>query len=127
MTQMNQVYHCTICGNVVEVLHTGKGTLVCCGQPMVLLEERTEKEEYKEKHVPVASRVGDGLKVAVGSVPHPMKDDHYIEWVEVIEDGNVCRRVLKPGDAPETEFAGAPAAGVVRAYCNIHGLWRGEV
>lgn len=127
MTELNQVYKCAICGNIVEVLHTGKGTLVCCGQPMGLLKEMTAESENKEKHVPVSARTAGGLKVTVGSVLHPMKDEHYIEWVEVVEDGHVCRRALKPGEAPETEFVGVFARSVVRAYCNVHGLWRSEV
>jgi superoxide reductase len=124
VTALNQVYRCGVCGNVVEVVHTGKGTLVCCGKPMDLLAERTEEDDYSEKHVPVVEETGEGIKVTVGSVPHPMEQEHYIEWVEVLAGGGVCRRVLRPGDAPEVLFGGQAAGGTVRAYCNLHGLWK---
>lgn len=124
MTNLREVYKCNICGNIVEVLHTGVGELVCCGHPMELVSERTQENEYKEKHVPVAQVEGDGLKVVVGSVVHPMMDAHYIEWIEVISSGNSCRKYLKAGDAPEAVFPNVPADAKVRAYCNLHGLWR---
>lgn len=124
MTNLREVYKCNICGNMVEVLHTGAGTLVCCGQPMELVSERTQENEYKEKHVPVATAEGGGLKVVVGSVVHPMMDAHHIEWIEVISNGASCRRYLKAGEAPEAVFDNVPADAKVRAYCNIHGLWR---
>lgn len=126
MTRLSDVYRCSICGNIVEVLHTGKGALVCCGKPMELVAEQTSEHEYREKHVPVVTKTDSGVKVEVGSVPHPMKDEHYIEWVEVIDGGHVSRRVLRPGDAPQTEFCDSPAPRTVRAYCNLHGLWRAE-
>ncbi len=78
MTEKLQVYKCEICGNIVEVLHAGVGELVCCGQPMKLMEEQKE-DEGKEKHVPVIERTEKGIKVRVGSVPHPMEANHYIE------------------------------------------------
>ena len=124
MTALNQVYRCGVCGNVVEVVHAGKGTLVCCGKPVDLLAERTQEGDYGEKHVPVVEGVGEGIKVTVGSVPHPMEEKHYIEWVEVLAGGRVCRRVLQPGAAPEVLFGGPAAGGTVRAYCNLHGLWK---
>ncbi len=124
MTNLREVYKCSICGNMVEVIHTGVGELVCCGQPMDLVSERTQENEYREKHVPVATAEGDGLKVVVGSVVHPMMDAHYIEWIEVISNGNSCRKYLKAGEAPEAVFANVPADAKVRAYCNLHGLWR---
>lgn len=124
MTALNQLYQCKLCGNIVEVLHTGRGTLVCCGQPMHLLEEQTGEEEGREKHVPVVEQTASGVKVVVGSVPHPMQNRHYIEWVEVLDGDHTCRRRLLPGDAPEAEFQGRGARAAVRAYCNLHGLWR---
>ena len=123
VTQRSQVYKCEICGNIVEVLHAGKGELVCCGQPMKLLEEKT-KEEGKEKHVPVIEKTGKGILVKVGSVPHPMEAKHYIEWIEVQSGDKILRKYLKPGDKPDAEFE-IPAEGVtVREYCNVHGLWK---
>lgn len=124
MTGLNQVHRCGICGNVVEVVHAGKGTLVCCGKPMELLVERTEENEYSEKHVPAVEQAGQGIKVSVGSVPHPMEENHYIEWVEMLADGLLCRKALRPGDAAEVLFGGQVAGGIVRSYCNLHGLWK---
>jgi len=123
MTVLKQVYRCNVCGNIVEVLHTGKGQLVCCGQPMELLGEKTE-DVGLEKHVPVTEATEKGIKVKVGEVPHPMEEKHYIEWVEIIADGESCRRFLKPGDKPEAEFEIRPKTVTAREYCNIHGLWK---
>ena len=123
MTELKQIYKCNICGNIVEVLHTGAGELVCCGQPMQLFEEKTE-DEGKEKHVPVIEKIEGGVKVKVGSVPHPMEDAHHIEWVEVIADGKSCRKFLKPGDEPEAEFEIRAEQVTAREYCSVHGLWK---
>ncbi len=122
MTGKLEVYKCEICGNIVEVLHEGKGQLVCCGQPMKLLEEKTE-EQGKEKHVPVVEKTEKGIKVKVGSVPHPMEEKHYIEWIEVVTNTGALHKFLKPGDAPEAEFETKDAIVQVREYCSIHGLW----
>lgn len=103
MTQKLEIYKCEICGNVVEVLHAGDGQLVCCGQPMKLMKENTV-DASREKHVPVIEKTADGVKVKVGSVPHPMEEKHYIEWVEIIADGKAYRQFLKPGDKPEATF-----------------------
>jgi len=123
MTELSQVYKCNICGNIVEVLHAGKGQLVCCGQPMELLAEKT-KDVGMEKHVPVIEQTAKGIKVKVGSVPHPMEPAHYIEWIEVLADGIAYRKFLKPGIAPEAEFVIHPKKMTVREYCNVHGLWK---
>ena len=123
MTELRQVYKCNICGNIVEVLYAGVGQLVCCGQPMELLEEKTE-DVGQEKHVPVIERTETGVKVRVGSIPHPMEEEHYIEWVELIADGRVHRQFLAPGDAPEAEFEIKAEKYEAREYCNLHGLWR---
>ena len=123
MTIQKQVYRCNVCGNIVEVLHAGKGELVCCGQPMELLGEKTE-DVGLEKHVPVIEATDRGIKVKVGEVPHPMEEKHYIEWVEVIADDASYRRFLKPGDKPEAEFEIRPQTVAAREYCNIHGLWK---
>ena len=123
MTELNQVYKCNVCGNMVEVVHTGVGQLVCCGQPMELLEAKTE-DVGQEKHVPVIEKTGDGVKVKVGSVPHPMEEKHYIEWIEIIADGKIYRKFLKPGDEPEAEFKIRTQKITAREFCNIHGLWK---
>ena len=118
-----QVYKCGVCGNIVEVVHAGGGTLVCCGEPMSLLTENTT-DAAKEKHVPVVERTEDGVRVSVGAVPHPMEEKHFIQWIELIADGKVCRRALKPGDTPQVVFPVQPDQITVRAYCNLHGLWK---
>lgn len=117
MTQMSQIYKCDICGNIVEMVHTGVGELVCCGQGMTLQEEKSE-EEGTEKHRPVI----DGGEVKVGSVPHPMEDGHHIEWVEVLNGDDVCRKTLQVGAEPKASFCQKDIKKA-RAYCNIHGLW----
>jgi superoxide reductase len=125
MVQKGQVYKCNVCGNIVEVLYAGGGQLVCCGQPMQLLEEKTQ-DEGKEKHVPVIEEKEGGIKVKVGSVPHPMEESHYIQWIEVITQGGSFRKFLTPGQMPEAEFlVNKQEVLAVREYCNIHGLWRG--
>ena len=124
MTKRLQIYKCEICGNIVEVLHEGKGELVCCGEPMKLLVEGAV-DAAKEKHVPVVEKTAGGIKVKVGSAPHPMEEKHYIEWVEVIADGKAYRQFLKPGDPPEATFDIAAQAVTAREYCNLHGLWKG--
>ena len=124
MTARLEIYRCLVCGNIVEVLHTGKGHPVCCGQPMQLQEENTV-DAAQEKHVPVLEKTARGIKVKVGSVPHPMTEEHYIEWVEVVNGPYVNRKELKPGQAPEAEFYVSEQPGlVVREYCNLHGLWK---
>ncbi len=123
MTELKQVYKCSICGNIVEVLHTGIGELVCCGQPMELLKEKTE-DAGLEKHVPVIEKTEKGIKIKVGSIPHPMEEKHYIEWIEIIADGISYRKFLKPGDKPEAEFEIKAGKIEAREYCSIHGLWR---
>jgi superoxide reductase len=123
MAKQKDIFKCDICGNVVELLHVGGGELVCCGQPMTLMEEKNA-DSATEKHVPVIERKNGGLFVKVGSVPHPMEDKHFIEWIEIIVDGKACRRFLKPGEPAEAFFPGDGKDVRAREYCNIHGLWR---
>jgi len=126
MTGQKQIYKCEICGNIIEVLHSGAGQLVCCGQPMKRQEEKTREEGLTEKHVPVIEKTDRGFKVKIGSAAHPMAEDHYIEWIELISDGGYCRKFLKPGDAPEAEFETKAEKAEARGYCNIHNLWKSE-
>lgn len=123
MAKQLEVYKCETCGNIVEVLHAGAGELVCCGDPMVLMEENTV-DAAKEKHVPVIEIGADSITVKVGSVPHPMEASHYIEWVELIADGKAYRQFLKPGDTPEATFPVVAKQVTAREYCNLHGLWK---
>ena len=117
------IYKCGMCGNIVEVVHSGEGELVCCGKPMTLLVENTT-DAAREKHVPVVEKTSTGWKVKIGSIPHPMEEKHYIEWIELIADGFAYRKFLKPGEAPEAEFCLAASQVTAREYCNIHGLWK---
>lgn len=123
MAEKLEIYKCEVCGNIVEVVHAGTGELVCCGQPMVLMAENTV-DAAKEKHVPVIERTGDGYKVKVGSVAHPMEKEHYIEWIELIADGKAYRQFLEPGQAPEAVFKIEANSVTAREYCNLHGLWK---
>jgi superoxide reductase len=123
MTKKNEVYKCPLCGNIIEVLHTGAGELVCCGQPMDLMAENTV-DAAKEKHVPVLEKTGNGYKVTVGSAAHPMEEKHWIEWIELVAGSTVLRQDLQPGDAPEAVFCTDAAEVSARAYCNLHGLWK---
>jgi superoxide reductase len=124
MAEKLEIYKCKVCGNIVEVLHGGDGELVCCGQPMENLAEKTA-DQGKEKHVPVIEKISGGYKVKVGSVPHPMEDKHYIEWIELLADGRAYRQFLEPGMAPEAVFNIEADSVSAREHCNVHGLWKG--
>jgi len=128
MTKANGIYKCEICGNVVSVLEAHEGTLVCCGQDMALLDEKTE-DAGKEKHVPIIEKTESGIKVKVGSILHPMEQSHFISLIQLIKDGEVViGKRLKPGDKPEAEFCClVETKGLTaRALCNVHGLWRSK-
>jgi len=123
----NSTFKCANCGNIVEVLHVGGGTLVCCGQPMNLLEEATADTSL-EKHVPFIEKTATGYLVKVGEKQeHPMADAHYIMWIELDTETATYRKFLKPGDKPEAEFQVGSSEVVIGAkeYCNVHGLWKG--
>lgn len=123
MAERLQVYECEVCGNIVEVMRGGKGELVCCGQPMKLLVENTV-DAAKEKHVPVIEKVDGGIKVKVGSVAHPMTEEHHIEWIEVMDGDVIHVAFLKPGDEPEAVFPIDNTDVAAREHCNLHGLWK---
>lgn len=125
MTKQFQIYKCEICGDIVEVLHPGAGTLVCCGKAMSLQVENTV-DASKEKHVPIIEKTAGGIKAKIGGVPHPMEAKHYIEWIELIADGKSYRQFLNPGDAAEATFHIVAEKISAREYCNLHGLWKGE-
>lgn len=124
MAEKLQIYKCEHCGNIIEVLHGGKGELVCCGKPMTLQKENTV-DAAQEKHVPVREKIARGIKVKVGEVAHPMEEKHYIEWIEVIAGGKAYLQFLNPGEAPEATFAIDTDQVTARAYCNLHGNWKG--
>ncbi|MDD2889501.1 MAG: desulfoferrodoxin [bacterium] len=123
MIERLQTYKCSVCGNIVEVLHVGGGILVCCGKPMELLKEKTE-DVGKEKHIPVIEKSENTINVKVGAIPHPMEEKHYIEWVELITGEGTLLKFLKPSDKPEVEFEVKSATVWARVYCNVHGFWK---
>ena len=124
MTKLKEIYKCEICGNIVEVIHTGAGALVCCEQEMKLLEEKTD-DASTEKHVPYIEKTNNGILVKVGqNQDHPMTEEHHIEWIQVVADGNSYRKFLKPGDKPQAEFDIKSNQIEAREYCNVHGLWK---
>ncbi len=122
MTKKLQIYKCEVCGNMVEVIHEGADALACCGKPMVLLEEKVT-ESGNEKHLPVVTVNGNKVEVKVGSIEHPMVDNHYIEWIEVIAEDGVHRKFLSPGEKPVAVFEVSGKVLEAREYCSIHGLW----
>jgi superoxide reductase len=124
MAEKLEIYKCAVCGNIVEVLHGGDGVLICCGQPMEDMAEKTA-DQGKEKHVPVIEKISGGYKVKVGSIPHPMEEKHYIEWIELLADGKAYRQFLNPGEAPEAVFNIKADSVSAREHCNVHGLWKG--
>lgn len=123
MTQLGEIYVCKICGNIVEVVHASDGELVCCGAPMTLQVENTT-DGAREKHVPYVRKEGDRVFVQIGSEIHPMVANHYIEWIEFRQGDRVKRVYLKPDQEPKAEFCAIDEDFTVRAYCNLHGLWK---
>ncbi|HTX71469.1 MAG TPA: desulfoferrodoxin [Rectinemataceae bacterium] len=128
MSERLQVYKCESCGAMVQMLHASGCEPACCGAPMKLMAENSV-DAAKEKHVPVIERIAGGYKVSVGSVPHPMENDHYIEWIELLAGTGVgrelsLRQFLMPGDKPEAVFHVEAKTVGAREYCNKHGLWK---
>jgi superoxide reductase len=125
VSEKNQIFRCNICGNIVETVNVGGAELVCCGQPMELLVAKTQ-DLGMEKHVPVVEKVENGILIKIGEVAHPMEQQHYIQWIEILlENGKSCRKYLSPEDAPEAIFeVDESQLEEVREYCNVHGLWK---
>lgn len=123
MVEKYQVYKCALCGNTVNILFAGGGKLVCCGQPMTVQTEKTA-DQGKEKHVPFIEKGESRMTVKVGETEHPMTKDHYIMWIDALADDSESREYLNPGDKPEKSFSVKKELKKVRAFCNIHGLWR---
>ena len=121
--ELNELYKCDVCGNIVEIVRIGVGKLVCCDKPMVLLVAGTTDASL-EKHVPVIEETPEGHLVKIGAVPHPMLPEHHIEFIEIVtEDGKIARKYLKPGDKPQALFRCKSAIVHAREYCNLHSLW----
>ncbi len=123
----HEIYKCKECGNIVEVIVAGSGDLVCCGADMIRMDPKTA-DKATEKHVPVITRAGDGYDVVVGTTLHPMTDEHWIQMIELSADGVVMKAYLNPGDEPKAHFSVPQAKAVsAREYCNLHGLWKGDL
>ena len=123
MVNKLEMYKCELCGNIIEIIDAGAGELACCGQSMKLLKENST-DAAQEKHVPVIEKISGGVKVTVGSIAHPMLEEHLIEWIEIIADGKAYRQFLNPGAVPEAVFMVEADDITAREYCNLHGLWR---
>lgn len=124
MTNHLELYHCEICGNIVQIMHTGAGELVCCGKPMTLLKPYTQQDEKQEKHVPVFIE----NKIQVGSVPHPMIEEHHIEFIQAISQDkkNIMTKFLNINENPEMDMNIDKNYTYALEYCNLHGLWQGN-
>ncbi len=123
MSERNTIFRCQLCGNIVDLIAPGGGTLVCCGQPMTAQAENTT-DAAVEKHVPVIEKIAGGYRVVVGSVEHPMAAAHWIQWIERVAGDTVQRRFLAAGDPPRATFLTDAAEVSARAYCNLHGFWK---
>ena len=120
-------YICEHCGNIVEMVHSSGVNVVCCGSKMKALEEGVVEASH-EKHIPVAQVSGNEVKVTVGSVEHPMSEEHSILWVYLETDAGIQRKPLQVGKPPVVTFAlGDEKPVAVYAYCNLHGLWKSEI
>ena len=127
MAELDGIYRCNVCGNVVSVLYAGAGELVCCGQPMEKLTEKTAEQEGKEKHVPLVEKTDEGVIVRVGSIEHPMEEKHFINLIQLLKDGRViAEKRLYPGDKPKAKFCCVKGECIMaREVCNVHGMWKG--
>ncbi len=123
----NKFYVCEHCGNLVGMINDSGVPMMCCGQKMTKLEAGTV-EASREKHIPVVT-VADGIvTVTVGSVEHPMVEEHSILWVYLQTDKGGQRKCLQVGAVPTVTFALADEKPIAAyAYCNLHGLWKAEV
>lgn len=126
MAELNQIYKCEICGNIAMIVHAEAPNIVCCGQEMKKLEEKTAEQEGKEKHVPMIEIDQEKVTVRVGTIPHPMEEKHWIQFIQLLRDGKVVAyKQLLPGEQPEATFIIRNTNNLVaRELCNIHGLWR---
>lgn len=122
---MAKFYKCAHCGNIVEMIENKGVPILCCGEPMKEIIANTT-EAATEKHIPVVTTKDNVVEVVVGSVEHPMSEEHLIQWVVVETTNQVLRQSLTATDAPKATFVLAPGEKVVAVYeyCNLHGLWK---
>ncbi len=129
MSEKMSLYKCNVCGKIVEVVHSGAGSLVCCGEPMEHLKEKSNDDAAQEKHVPVITMENGTQTIRVGSVPHPMVDEHYIMFIEAISKDKkyITRKYLSPGEEPRMDFKINSSDDLTaREFCNLHGFWTSE-
>jgi superoxide reductase len=123
----NKFYICEKCGNIVGMIHNGGVPMMCCGQKMTKLEAGVVEASH-EKHIPVVTVEGNTVRVNVGSVTHPMSEEHHIAWIYLQTNRGGQRKCLDVTGAPEVVFALADETPVaVYAYCNLHGLWKADI
>ena len=123
----NKFYICEHCGNIVGMIHSAGVPLMCCGQKMTKLEAGVVEASH-EKHIPVVTVEGNTVRVNVGSVTHPMSEEHHIAWIYLQTNRGGQRKCLDVTGAPEVTFALADETPVaVYAYCNLHGLWKADI
>ena len=124
MTKNQQFFICEICGNIIGLIENSGVPMVCCGADMTELVPNTV-DASQEKHVPAVEKTANGIKVQVGSVPHPSTAEHFIDFVYVRTEHGGQRKSVTVGDAPEAEFCFVNDKPLeVFAYCNLHGLWK---
>ena len=127
MCNNSKFYRCEKCGNLVGMINESGVPMMCCGQKMTRLEPGVVEASH-EKHIPVAEVIGDTVKVTVGSVEHPMIEEHSILWVYLETEKGGQRKCLEVGKAPVVTFAlGGEKPIAAYAYCNLHGLWKTEI
>ena len=122
---MAKFYKCAHCGNIVEMIENKGVPIVCCGEPMKEIIANTT-EAATEKHIPVVVTNGSVVEVTVGSVEHPMTEEHLIQWIVLETNKKTMRQHLSATDAPKATFALTDGEEVVAVYeyCNLHGLWK---
>jgi len=127
MLTHHKFFICKHCGNIIGMVDDRGAPVVCCGEPMTELAPNTV-EAAREKHLPAVTVSGNTITVQVGSVPHPMTEEHHIAFVYVESERGGQRKALKPGEEPRCAFCFADDKPVaVYAYCNLHGLWKTEL
>jgi len=127
MCGKQKFFLCSHCGNIAVLVKNKGVPLMCCGSKMGELESNTV-EASTEKHLPSVELFDGGIAVSVGSIPHPMTDEHSIEFVYVVTENGGQRKCLKPGSEPKVSFSFADDRPVsVYAYCNLHGLWKTDL
>ena len=125
MTKQNEIYKCDVCGNIIEVLSEGAGELVCCEEPMTLLKEKTDGE-HTEHHKPIFMKKDNNeIIVKIGEKEHPMTKEHHIKMIEIFNEDGVVRKYCITEESPEMCIKNDKNPTHARAYCNLHGLWKG--